>query len=306
MTSIDKDSKLINQPLFIQEFKDVVETKNMFSRVATKVIANAKNITSPFLTVTPAKTYKGTCRVPVGTATIGQDELVLDRYIGNALTDCKEELSYAKFNLTGMMRSNLYATIIKKANEVAATDFIADATAIAAAQDLSTPDKVREFLITVNAANTQTVGLNQTVDGARVKKCDLHGKAFVACGQEAFVKITSQIASITAQSTTMKGIDGNFVETPYGVAVINLGAAVANAKQLIYGTAGVPTMGYREDKVDVDMGEITGLGTAAADDLDITTGDATIDKTWYMSAKTLGRNGIYSNVTSLVSAGLMA
>jgi len=299
------DNEVAKRGLFIQEFRDVIETKNIYSKVATKLVSKAKNIYSPFTSVTAAKAYTTECRVPIGTQTIGKDELILSRKIGNAITDCLEELSYAKFNVTDMYRGDLYASVVKKMNVQATVDFVADATVVAGTEDLSTAALVREFLIGINASNTQTVGLKNKVDGATVKRAERHGKAFVACGSTAFVQITSQIASVVAQSS-LKGMDGNFVETPYGVLVINLGSAADDAKRLIYGTAGVPTMAYREDKVNVGMGEIVSTGTASATDIDISSGDAVLDKTWYIFAETKGKNGIFSNVQSLVSTRLMA
>lgn len=291
--------------LFAQEFKDVVETKNVFSKVATKLVAKAKNIYSPFTSVTAAKAHTTECSTPIATLTIGKDELVLDRKIGNAITDCKEELSYANFNVTDMIRGDLYASVIKRANEYAVTDFVADATVVPSTRDLSTADLVREFLIEVANANTQTVGVRTQIDGATVKRCEKHGQAFVAAGNTAYVNIVSKVSSIVSQSS-LKGIEGKMVETPFGVTVINLGTAADNAKRLIWGTAGVPVMGYREDTINVDMGEIVSTGTAGADDLDVTSGDAMLNKTWYILAETKGKNGIFSDNATLVSTQLMA
>lgn len=309
----DVNEKISKRALFIQEFRNVVETKNIWSKVATKVIAKAKNIYSPFTSVSDAKSYKSNCVVPVAQQTVGHDELILDRHIGNAITDCEEELSYANFNLTDMWRGDLYASVQKKSNTQATADFIADATdQTGTTRDLSTADKVRKFLIETKATADRTVSVKQKVDGATIKRCEKHGQPFIACGSEAFVQITSMVASIVAQSS-LKGMDGNYVETPYGVTIVDLGEAADDPKDMIFGTAGVPTLGYREDKIDVGMGEMTDLTTyddgadgAGPDDLDITHGDKLLSKTWYLYANTKGKNGIFSNVQSLVAHQKMA
>jgi len=292
--------------IFQQEFKTVVETKNIFSPVATKLVARAKNINSPFTSVGVAKAHTQDCRVPLSDITLTVDELVLDRLIGNAVRDCKDELSYAQFDIIGNIRADLYATVIKKSNTVALTDFLADATTVAGTVDLSTADKVAEFLITVAASAAQSVGVSQTVDGAKVIRAEKHGKPFVAAGTTAFIAITSKIASIVGQSN-LKGLDGgSMVETPYGVTVINLAEAAADPKQLLYGTAGVPVMAYREDQIEVDMGEMTSVITySGSADLDIVSGDEMLEKTFFMYAQTKGKNGIFANVASLVKKQLM-
>lgn len=293
--------------IFVQEFRTVVETKNIFSPVATKLVARAKNIVSPFTSVGVAKAHTQDCRVPLSDAEIGTDELVLDRLIGNAIRDCKEELSYAQFDVIGSLRGDLYASVIKKANTLALTDFLADATTVVGTVDLSTADKVAAFLIQVAADAAQSVGLASKVDGATVIRAEKHGKPFVAAGSTAYVAIVSKIASVVAQSS-LKGLDGgSMIETPYGVTVINLGEAASDPKQLLYGTAGVPTMAYREDQIEVDMGEMTSVVTyEGSTDLDVTDGTEMLEKTWYMFAQTKGKNGIFSNVASLVKKQLMA
>lgn len=301
-------NEVAKRAIFVQEFKNVIETKNVFSPVATKLVSRAKNIQSPFISITPAKAHTQPCVVPVGTLALNRDELVLDRYIGNAILDCEEELSYANFDLKGMIRSDLYATVMKKANIEAGSDFLADATNVSGAVDLSTADKVAAFLIGIAASvNSDAVGLKQSVDGATVVRAEKHGKPFVVAGSEAFVAITSKIATIVAQSS-LKGLDGgNMVETPYGVTVINGAGAFTQAKQLLYGVGGVPTIAYREDQIQVDMGEFKSevTYTEPSADLDVTNGDHLLKKTWYISAQTKGKNGIFSNVAPLVKKQLM-
>jgi len=297
---------LTKRAIFIQEFRNVIETKNIFSSVATKLVSTAKVIESPYTSLTVAKAHTQPCKVPLGTATVASDELVLDRFIGNAITDCKEELSYAKFDLIGMVRGDLYATVMKRANELAVTDFLADATSNTTALDLSTPALVAAFLIGVAATNTQIVGLKQTVDGATIVRAPKNGQPFVAAGTAAYLKIISQISSLVTLSS-LKGLDGgNMVETPYGVTVINMGTAAVNPLQIIYGTAGALTMAYREDQIEVDMGEMTSSVTySGSTDLDISDGDAMLQKTWYMSAQTKGKNGIFAKVQSLITKRLV-
>jgi len=311
MTVIHRD--VAKRAIFVQEFRSVVETKNLFADVATKLIAKAKNLTSPYTSVTAAKAHTQACRVPLGTLTVSKDELVLDRYIGNAITDCQEELSYANFDVTGMIRADLYASVLKKLNTQAVVDFVADATVVGSTRDLSTAALVAAFLVEIAADNDQNaVGLRSKIDGAEVVRANKHGKPFLFAGRDAYVNIVSKIQTLVAQSS-LNGIEGKYVETPYGVLVINLGAAADNAKRMIWGTAGALTMAFRDDMIEVDMGEMVntttyddGASGAGADDLDISHGDPMLEKTWYISAQTKGKNGIYADVQSLVKTQLMA
>jgi len=310
--TVTKDTAA-KQDLFKQEFRAVIETKNVFADVATTLISKAKNIVSPYTSVTVAKMHTQNGRVPLGTLSLAVDELVLDRKIGNAIRDYEEELSYAKFDIIEDIRGDLYASVLKKMNTQACVDFVADATVVAGTQDLSTAALVQEFLVGVAAdAEAASVGLKQKVDGATIKRGAKHGKAFVLCGRTAYVNIVSKVASIVGQSS-LKGIEGRMVETPYGVTVINMGAAADNVKRLIYGTGGALSMAFREDLIEVGMGEYVGSTTyddgasgSGDDDLDITHGDAMLEKTWYIYAQTKGKNGIFADVQSLVSTRLMA
>lgn len=307
MTTIDNE--VAKRAIFTQEFKSVIETKPILAPVSTKLVSQAKNLQSPYTSVGVAKAHTQSCRVPITDLTVSRDELVLDRKIGNAITDCEEELSYANFDIKSMIRVDLYASVMKKMNIEMVTDYVADATVVAGTVDLSTSAKVAAFLIGIAAAaEAGSVGVKQTIDGATVVRGEKHGKPFVAAGSTAFVAIVSQIASLAALSS-LKGLDGgNMIETPYGVTVINLGASADNAKRLIYGTAGAPTMAFRDDMIDVGMGEYTSKVTYTDEsaDLDVTTGDQMLEKTWYIYAQTKGKNGIFANVASLVSTQLMA
>lgn len=287
--------------IFEQEFRTVIETRNVLAPVATRLIATAKNIYSPFTSVTAAKTYSSPCVVPVATLTVGKDELILDRYIGNAVTDCEEELSWAAFDAVAHIRGDLYASVMKKLNQEVVAEIADDATS--ASVDLSTADKVRNFLIGVAADNAAgSVGLRSRVDGARVVRAEKHGKPFVAAGRDAYVTIVSAIQSVLSNSTPGYGLAyGDIVETPYGVTVINLGDAAEDSKQVIFGTAGAPTIAYREDRIEVDMGQMTSETTYSGyTDIELEDGDPILRKTWYAYAKTLGRAGVFSNVQSLV------
>lgn len=302
-------NEVAKRAIFVQEFKSVIESKNIFSPVATKLVSQAKNLYSPFTSVSVAKAHTQACRVPVGTQAVGVDELVLDRKIGNAIIDCEEELSYANFDIISSYRADLYASVLKKLNTEIASDLIADATNSSGTQDLSTPAKVAEFLISVAAdAEQSSVGVRQTIDGARVIRASHHGRPFVAAGRTAYIAIVSQIASIVGQSS-LKGLDGgNMVETPYGVLVINLGGSVSDPKQLIFGVAGAPTMAFREDQVEVDMGQYVSpvVYDGPSADIDVEPGDSMLEKSWYITAQTKGKAGIFSNVAPLVFKKLMA
>lgn len=303
------DNEVAKRAIFTQEFKSVIETKPVLAPVSTKLVSQAKNLQSPYTSVGVAKAHTQSCRVPITDLTVSRDELVLDRKIGNAITDCEEELSYANFDIKSMIRVDLYASVMKKLNTEMVADYVADATAVVGTVDLSTADKVAAFLIGVAAdAEAASVGVKQTIDGATVVRGEKHGKPFVAAGSTAFIAIISKIASLAALSS-LKGLDGGqMIETPYGVTVINLGAAADDAKRLIYGTAGAPTMAFREDQIDVGMGEYTSKVTYTDEsaDLDVETGDSMLEKTWYIYAQTKGKNGIFANVASLVKTQLMA
>ena len=300
---------LYKEALFKQEFRKVVEDKNIFSAVATKVVAKAKNILSPFTSVGAAKAYTTPCVVPISALTIGVDELVLDRHIGNAIVDCNEDWTYAKFDINESARGDLYASVMLKENALALADFLADATVVAGEVDLSTKDKVNDFLIKVRQEALGVLGVKQKVDGATIVRSPIHGKPFVAAGPVAYRAIMNQIVSQTTLSTITNGLkDGNIIETPFGVSIIDLSNVTGvNDKQLLYGVAGVPTIGFREDKMEVDMGYLNSVDTYTDEsaDLDVVTGDKLLTKQYFMSAKTTGRNGIFSNVASLVKKQLM-
>lgn len=301
------DPKLLKEAIFKQEFQTLVEDGNIFSPVSTKIVANAKNIISPFTTVGAAKAYTTPCIVPISELSIGLDELVLDRYIGNAIKTCDEEWSFAKFDVTESARRDLYASINVKENALALSDILADATNVSVTRDLSTADGVNNFLIEVKQMANNVVGLRQTVDGATIKRGSLHGRPFVAAGGDAYRAILSKITTIANTNNsflaTIAGDTKNVVEAPHGVYIIDMsGVTGVNAKQLIYGVAGIPTLGYRKDKIEVGMGRLVSAGTftEVSPDLDLENGDAILEDYFYMKAKTVGRNGIFSNVSGLV------
>lgn len=301
---------LQKEAIFKQEFRKVVEDMNVFSAFSTKVIARAKNILSPFTSVGAAKAHTTPCVTPISELTIGVDELILDRYIGNAIVDCQEEWTYAKFDINASARGDLYASVILKENALALSDILADATVVGGTVDLSTKEAVIAFLLKVKQEATGVLSVKQTVDGARTVRSAYHGKPFVAAGPVAYNLIAAQVVNMTTLSTIQNGLkDGNVIETPFGVNLIDLnGVTGVNAKQLIYGVAGVPTLGYREDRMEVGMGYIESVGTytETSPDLDLSNGDPILRNQYYIRAQTVGRNGIFSNVASLVKQQLAA
>ena len=88
MTTIENE--IAKRAIFVQEFKSVIETKPVLAPVSTKLVSKAKNIQSPYISLTAAKAHTQSCRVPIATMTVGRNELVLDRKVGNAITDCGE------------------------------------------------------------------------------------------------------------------------------------------------------------------------------------------------------------------------
>lgn len=308
MTTIPEN--LLKEAIFKQEFRKVVEDRNIFSAFSTKVIAKAKNIISPFTSVGAAKAHLTPCVVPISPLTVGVDELVLDRFIGNAIVDCNEEWTYAKFDVNASARGDLYASVILKENALALSDILADATVVSGTVPLSTKDEVIAFLLKVKQEAAGVLSVRQTVDGARTVKSAYHGKPFVAAGPVAFNLIAAQVVNMTTLSTINRGLaDGNIIETPFGVTLVDLnGVTGVDNKQLIYGVAGVPTLGYREDKMEVGMGYIDSVTTytETSPDLDLVNGDKILQNQFYMKAQTVGRNGIFSNVASLVKKQLAA
>jgi hypothetical protein len=307
------DTRLFKEALFEQEFRTNIEDGNIFSMFSTKVVANAKNILSPFTSVGAAKAYMTDCIVPISDLTVGVDELILDRHIGNSIVDCDESWTYAKFDVNLAARLDLYASINVKANELALSDILADATTVAGTVPLATADNVNDFLIKVKQAANQIVSVKQKVDGATIKRSPIAGKPFIAAGGDAYRKILSKVTSIVNTNnsfvTTVGNDTKNVIELPYGVYLLDLsGVTGVNANQLIYGVAGVPTLGYREDKIKVDMGRVVSVGTfvPAVSDLDLDQGDAILSDQYYIKAVTVGRNGIFSNVASLVNKQLAA
>ena len=298
------DEKLQKRAYFAQEARLVIEEKQIAAEFSTTLISDAKNVYSPYTTVGVAKNNTSLCKTPIATNTLSKDEVAIDRKVSNAITDCKEELSYANFNLSEMYRQDVYATVLSKLNTNAIVDFVAGATIVVGTKDLSDAAKVRSFLISVRTNAGKITGLKGKVDNATIKRAKRHNKPFVAAGTDAFVAISEGIASSVALSST-KGIDGDIIETPYGVTVINLGDAAADAKQLIYGTIGATTMCFNKNEIKADMGEFMGTTTATATDLEVGIGDELLERTWYVSVSTVTKNKVFANVKTLVSSQLM-
>lgn len=304
------DPRLLKEAIFEMEFRKVVEEKNIFSDIATKIVAKAKNILSPFTSVAVAKAHMTPCIVPISPLTFGVDELVLDRYIGNSILECDVDWSYAKFDVTASARGDLYASIQLKENQLALADILADATTVVGTVDLSTKEKVNDFLLKVRQESMGVLSVKATIDGGRTIKAKYHGKPFVAAGPTAFRLIMQQVIGQTTLSTITNGLkDGNIIETPLGVYVMDMtGVPGVNEKQLLYGVAGVPVLGYREDKIEVGMGRLNSVDTydEVSPDLDLTNGTKILRDQFYMKAQTVGRNGIFSNVAGYVKKQLSA
>lgn len=293
---------LAKKSFFIQEFRTVLETRSIFAPVATTLVADAKLIESPYVVIGDAKAHQLPCRVPLTTATLATSQLILDRFIGNAIEDCPTELSYANFGLTDMLRRALLASVTKKQNLVAAADFLAGATNVAGTVALGTPTEVATFLNKVAADSAfNSVTISSQIDNATATTGSHFNKPFIVAGSTAYAAITNNIATIVAQSSTQGLVAGKMTETPYGVLVINAGTAFTDPKQMIFGTGGALTMAFRGDKLDVGMGEMVARTTAGAASLDLVAADPVLAKTWYIYAQTQGRNGIFANVASLVS-----
>lgn len=300
------EAKLTKRALFMQEVRSLPETEMIMAPVTTVLVATAKNILSPFTSLSEAKSYQTDCRVPVATTTIGLDELVVDRNVGNAVTDCDVEMSYATFDLVAEYRADLLASVLLELNKNQVADVVADSTNVATATDLSTAAAVRNFLIGIKANNNvSAASVKQKVDGATVKKAKYHGVPFVAAGPNAYVAITDGFIQTTSQNS-MQGLDGEFYMTPLGVLVINLGDAADDPDRLVYGVGGVPVIGYRTDKIDVGMGTMVDRSTAASADLDIAANDPILEETWYMKAHIKAKGGVFSNNVAHVKHGLMA
>ena len=296
------ESKLTTRAIHQMEVRSLVESVQVFAPVMTRIIAKARTILAPFTTVSAAKSYQANCTIPIGTATVGLDELKLDRYVGNAIEDCEDEMSYANFDLSANYRADLHASVLTKINANTASDLLASATVVAGTVDLSTNDKVNEFLITLRTDHEGTVvGLKQTIDGARIERCEFHGKPFLAVGKTAYIAIKKAISSFMLQSSAT-GLSDNFMMTPHGVAVVYIPQFAA--KQMLYGVAGVPTMGFREDTIKVDMDRVTTKVNATAVDLDIAIGNPVLQKLWYISEYVNCKAYIFPQVQSYVKSQL--
>ena len=307
-TTINND--IAKRVIFAQEFKSVIEDKNVFSPVATKLLSSAKNIFSPYTAVGAARAHTTPCVVPVTDLVISKDELVLDRYIGNAILDCKDVLDWADFDVTGMTRRDLYASVIKRANQYAGADFVADATSNGGTVGLSTSALIQAWLISVasNAAY-KNVGLRNSVDGARVVRAPLHDQPFVVAGNTAFNTILAGVASILSPQTVGQLMSGDVTSIKaLGVNIINGTGVWSDEKQMLWGVGGALTMAYREDDIQVDMGSMRSISaySGASSDLDLADGDTVLKNTYFISAQTKGKNGIFANVQSLVTQGKMA
>lgn len=310
MSQTTINDAIAKRAIFTQEFKSVIEDRNVFSPVSTKIIATAKNIYSPYTTVGAARAHTTPCVVPVTDLVISKDEIVLDRYIGNAILDCKDILDWADFDVTGMTRRDLYASVIKRANQYAGADFIADATSNGGTVDLSTSAKIQAWLISVASSTAYSnVGLRNTVDGGRIVRAELHDQPFVVAGTTAFNTIIAGVAASLSPQTVGQLMNGGATTfKALGVNIINGTGVWSDEKQMLWGVGGAPTMAYREDEVAVDMGQMKSISTysGASSDLDLANGDTVLKNTYFISAQTKGKNAIFADVQSLVTQGKMA
>ena len=299
------DNDLRKRAYFQTEARTVVETKPTLAPIATKLITKALSVFNPITSVTAAKNSTALCVNAVGTATISKDTITIDRRVSNSIKVCDEDLSYANFNQTEAHRADLYASVVEKLNKNAAIDLVAEATdGTATTEDLSTDKKVRDFLLKVKNEAGRITSLSGKVDGARAVRSKFHNKPVVVAGTEAFATIQSSVAGQMALST-IKGIEGNVIETPYGVLLIR-DEKMADNKQLVYGTAGAFIMAHREDNLKVDMVTIDALTTAGANDVDISSGDEIYQKTTLFTMAVMTKNKVFSNVKSLLTQKLMA
>lgn len=229
------NDSIAKRAIFTQEFKSVIETKNVFSPVSTKIIATAKNIYSPYTSVGAARAHTTPCVVPVTDLVINKDEIVLDRFIGNAILDCSDVLEWANFDVTGMTRRDLYASVIKRANQYAGADFIADATSAGGTTDLSTSAKIQAWLIGIASTSAySSVGLKNSVDGGRIVRAELHDQPFVVAGNTAYNTIIAGVAASLAPQTVGQLMNGaTSVFKALGVNIINGTGVWTDEKQML-------------------------------------------------------------------------
>ena len=69
---------LTKDTLYQGTVHDMIESKQMFSKITTVIRALTKNVESPFVSISAAKTHKLPCKTAVGTEDVAVSEIVID------------------------------------------------------------------------------------------------------------------------------------------------------------------------------------------------------------------------------------
>lgn len=299
------DRKLKQDSLYKAEFNEMIESRSLFSAITTLIKGTAKNIVSPFVAISDAKSHGLAGKTAVGTEAITLDELVLDRKTDNAVTYIADDLVDDKVGVLNSLRGAILRSIQEKINRNWATDILAGSTTVAGTVALGTKEQVNSFLNSVKANYTKVIGVMPRVEHGVVTQAQRTGKPFIVAGTTAYLALQDGVTLLVAQSST-KGVDGSSFETANGVMVINAHDAFADNKQMIYGVSGAPSHGYRGDKLKIKEGEITALGTAGVIDGDLAAADVTIDDTHFMKGEVWEKAGVFTQMTAKVAKQKMA
>ena len=292
------DSDLYKKAIFEEELTEVIEKKHLAADVSTLMKTTAKNVFSPIMTLTEAKNSTKECVNAIGTTNITKDELVVDRKVSNSVKFCEKELETFDFDGVGLYRKKVYKSIVAKKNKNWFSDIFTAATSGGADIDLSDDEKIRKLLLEIKRM-AQDVDVKPKVDGATITEALLAGKPFMAVGDVVFAAIDNSVAT-TVSVFSDEAIKGKFIDTPYGVRVINFENAATDPKDIIYGVAGIPLSAYRGDMLSTSVKEINAITTAAAADDEIAANDEILEMTHIVTAGVIEKNGLIGEGKDLV------
>ncbi len=308
--SVTIPNELKSRSTFLISIALGLEKGTRFSQVSTVIRTTAKYIDLPKLTVSDAKTHSLACKTSLGTNSITNQTISVDTKTDNSQEYCEDDFNGDEKGFKAKLKDKVRKSIMLKVNKDWATNVLAGATAVSGTVDLSTSDKVSEFLsgVAVDAGEVY-FDWAPSVDKGTVVQAKFHGRAFVIAGTTAYKTLLAKSNLMRFQSTpnALKSSDSYF-ESAEGVIVINAGDAFTDPKQLVYGVAGAPVLAYRADSRGLKEFDkrIDSIGTAGADSGDLASADPTVDTTYVLGAEIWNKALVPSALQAYVKKQLMA
>ncbi len=305
MKNKDVDAKYKGKAFYTRVLKSMAETGHILGDVTAKIITKADTVYNPNITVSAAKNFTQNCIIPTGSWDMSDNSFQLTRWVGNALRDCKVDLETVEYNVEKYQRDALFAGIMKKLNTNTVSDIVAGATPVSSAIDLSTTEKIQDFVMTVLSEHKKYIVAKPVIDNGRYVPAPKQGQPFIAAASPIINKISAKLGLVNLESGA-KSDFGRIRTTIGGVLLIDLQDAADADDRIIYGTAGAAFSAYREDNgfgVKLVSGELNSVESAAAADVDIAQGDEIIQSTSYFGGKIKTEAHVFDADKPLINAG---